>query len=167
MGTLIGSLEPSAATGGSITLPIPADLKTGTYYVRMTMSKEEEVNDLYLAEDAGGSAFNFDWTNANQPDQPDNVAIENAGNLMLKVNIADDQDSARYDGYLVNVYEKDGGDLILTDLTGLSFAKGADILVGGNYAGTNGTTYGLTAGKDYVVGVTAYKNINRRTMKLC
>ncbi len=160
MGTLIGSLEPSAATGGSITLPIPADLKTGTYYVRMTMSKEEEVNDLYLAEDAGGSAFNFDWTNANQPDQPDNVAIENAGNLMLKVNIADDQDSARYDGYLVNVYEKDGDDLFLTDITGLSFEKGADILVGGTYTDMNGTTYGLTAGKNYVVGVTAYKNIN-------
>ena len=79
---------------------------------------------------------------------------------MLKVNIADDQDSARYDGYLVNVYEKDGDDLFLTDITGLSFEKGADILVGGTYTDMNGTTYGLTAGKNYVVGVTAYKNIN-------
>ncbi len=160
MGTLIGSMEPSGATSGSITLPIPPDLKTGTYYVRMTMSKEEEVNDLCLARSGGGSDFTFTWTNVNQPDQPDNVVIENAGNLMFSVDVTDDQASGQYDGYLVNVYEKDGGDLFLTDLTGLSFAKGADILVGGTYIGTNGTTYGLTAGKDYVVGVTAYKNID-------
>ncbi len=160
MGTLIGSMEPSGATSGSITLPIPPDLKTGTYYVRMTMSKEEEVNDLYLARSGGGSDFTFTWTNVNQPDQPDNVVIENAGNLMFSVDVTDDQASGQYDGYLVNVYEKDGGDLLLTDLTGLSFAKGADILVGGTYIGANGTTYGLTAGKDYVVGFTAYKNID-------
>ncbi len=169
MGVHIGSAS-SFDDGGSTMLTLPGDLKSGTYYVRMLAQNafddpEDTIHSLVLAT-SGGNAYTFDHVNANQPDEPGGVSIANAGNLMYDVTVIPPTND--FDGYLVSVYESDGeGGLVPTDLSGLEFEKEEPILAGGSYqaadAEGNLTDFGLTAGKEYCVGVTAYRTMNAGT----
>ncbi len=100
-------------------LPIPEQLASGTYKVSLTLSDENICYDSY---DAGAVTV----LNRRAPGTIERVGMENCGDDKLKITV--DTGEEKFDGYLVEVYE-DGA---LAD-TGLYFAKGEEIIVGGRY----------------------------------
>ncbi len=157
---LINLIDSTAIADKSGTFLIPKDLKSGKYYLRAVYSKEDEVNGVIVNNTP------IVHTNINQPDDPTNVIIENAGDLAFGVNLTGTLDG---DGYLASVYEVDNDELKATDITNMTYEKNEkgelpDISIGGSYESIdkdgNTNIYGLTAGKSYKVGVTAYKYVD-------
>lgn len=138
----------------SATLAIPADVPTGSYYIRAVYSKSDEVNGVAFS----GSTVH--WTNSNTPGAASFTA-KAAGNLQYALTIPQD---ANTDGYLVTVYNADG---TVTDFQQVSYdaaASGSTVIhVGGRYtamdADGNTQEFGLTGGRTYTIGVTPYKKV--------
>ena len=157
---LISLTESTKIKAKSGIFPIPKDLKSGTYYLRAVYSREDEVNGVIVDDKV------INYVNNNQPSDPTNVTIENAGDLSFSVSLTDSLDG---DGYLASVYEVDNGELIGTDIMNMVFGKDEEgelpaISIGGSYESIdkdgNTSVYGLTAGKTYKVSVTAYKYVD-------
>ena len=139
----------------SATLAIPADVPTGSYYIRAVYSKSDEVNGVAFS----GSTVH--WTNSNTPGAASFTA-KAAGNLQYAVTIPQD---ANTDGYLVTIYNANG---TATDFQQVSYDAAASgntvIHVGGRYtamaADGNTQEFGLTGGRTYTIGVTPYKKVS-------
>jgi len=183
MGVLIGSIggtgsdgtpkAPPEALGQTASFALPANLPTGEYYVRMIVSKENEINQSITAT-SGDSVFSFGHVNENQPDAPGGVSLQNCGNNMLeiKVNIPP---AGSFDGYSVSVYERTAEGLVPTDFMNIIFEKDEEgnipeMLVGGRYSAYSEVggeilerTFGLEEGKQYIARVAAYKTIDNGT----
>ena len=138
----------------SASLAIPADVPSGSYYIRAVYSKSDEVNGVAFS----GSTVH--WTNSNTPGAASFTA-KAAGNLQYALTIPQD---ANTDGYLVTVYNADG---TVTDFQQVSYdaaASGSTVIhVGGRYtamdADGNTQEFGLTGGRAYTIGVTPYKKV--------
>lgn len=138
----------------SASLAIPADVPTGSYYIRAVYSKSDEVNGVVFS----GSTVH--WTNSNTPGTASFTA-KAAGNLQYALTILQD---ANTDGYLVTVYNANG---TATDFQQVSYdaaASGSTVIhVGGRYTAmdADGKTqeFGLTGGRTYTIGVTPYKKV--------
>ena len=139
----------------SASLTIPADVPTGSYYIRAVYSKSDEVNGVAFS----GSTVH--WTNSNTPGAASFTA-KAAGNLQYELTIPQ---GANTDGYLVTVYNADG---TVTDFQQVSYDAAASgntvIHVGGRYtamdADGNTQEFGLTGGRTYTIGVTPYKKVS-------
>ena len=140
----------------SATLAIPADVPTGSYYIRAVYSKSDEVNGVVFSQNK------VNWTNSNTPGAASFTA-KAAGNLQYALTILQ---AANTDGYLVTVYNADG---TVTDFQQVSYdaaASGSTVIhVGGSYQAADPQdsskvkTFGLTGGKIYTIGVTPYKKV--------
>lgn len=138
-------------------LTIPADVPTGSYYIRAVYSKSDEVNGVAFS----GSTVH--WTNSNTPGTASFTA-KAAGNLQYELTIPK---STNTDGYLVTVYNADG---TVTDFQQVSYdaaVSGSTVIhVGGSYQAADPQdsskvkTFGLTGGKTYTIGVTPYKKVS-------
>lgn len=139
----------------SATLAIPADVPTGSYYIRAVYSKSDEVNGVAFSQNK------VSWTNSNTPGAASFTA-KAAGNLQYALTILQD---ANTDGYLVTVYNANG---TATDFQQVSYdaaASGSTVIhVGGRYtamdADGNTQEFGLTGGRTYTIGVTPYKKVS-------
>ena len=156
IGKVDRDLGNTEGTSGSATLAIPADVPTGSYYIRGVYSKSDEVNGVVFSEDK------VSWTNSNTPGAASFTA-KAAGNLQYQLTIDPDGST---DGYLVTIYNNDE-DGTVTDFQNVSY-EAADsgntvINVGGRYtamdADGNTQEFGLTGGKTYTIGVTPYKTV--------
>ena len=154
-GRLIGIVEDKSVLSGTETsLPLPADLSSGEYYLRAVYSKEDEVNSVVC------SSSTVSYTNADMPGQAVISSAYPAGNLELGVDI-EQTDDEKTTGYLVTVYNEDGTP---TDIDGLTYNRNETgktvITIGGSYTGVdeNGAREqkGLAAGQKYKVGVKPY-----------
>lgn len=136
-------------------LTIPADVPTGSYYIRAVYSKSDEVNGVVFSQNK------VNWTNRNTPGAASFTA-KAAGNLQYELTIPH---STNTDGYLVTIYNADDG--TATDFQQVSYdaATGGStvINVGGRYtamdADGNTQEFGLTGGRSYIIGVTPYKKV--------
>ena len=155
-GYRIGVVDESTTLGNkSATLAVPADVPTGTYYIRAVYSKEDEVNGVVFSTDT------VIWEN---PDTPGTASFtaKAAGNLQYELTIDPD---TKTDGYLVTIYEADGK--TVTDFEQVSYEaaeSGSTVInVGGTYTAVdengNAKTFGLTGGQTYTIGVTPYKKV--------
>ena len=141
-------------TAKAKSLTIPADVPSGSYYIRAVYSKSDEVNGVAFS----GSTVH--WTNSNTPGAASFTA-KAAGNLQYELTIPQ---GANTDGYLVTVYNADG---TVTDFQQVSYdaaASGSTVIhVGGRYtamdADGNTQEFGLTGGRTYTIGVTPYKKV--------
>ena len=164
MGTLVATLggpdsaEAPLATGQTLEIELPPHLPSGAYYVRLNLSNAEQTNQTIAAK-VEDDVFSFTHHNLVQPDVPGGVTLENCGNSMFRVNIATPP-TASYDGYQISIYESTADGLLPTTFIGIPFAKEADgvlpeLVVGGSIYSTDGVSYGLIGGKDYVAKVSA------------
>lgn len=141
-------------TAQAKSLTIPADVPSGSYYIRAVYSKSDEVNGVAFSQSK------VSWTNSNTPGAASFTA-KAAGNLQYALTIPQD---ANTDGYLVTVYNADG---TTTDFQQVSYdaaASGSTVInVGGRYtamdADGNTQEFGLTGGKTYTIGVTPYQKV--------
>lgn len=162
-GYRLGVVEERSELGGkNKTLTIPADVPSGTYYLRAVYSKTDEINGVIF------SSTTVQWTNPATPHmaQPQVRAV---GNLQFELTL-DPTDQA--DGYLVSVYDGEGN---VTDFDQVSYEKaetGSTVLrVGGRFTAFTenqqsreaGTAFGLEGGKAYSIGVTPYKAVSLGT----
>ncbi len=158
-GYRIDAVESGLASG-SKTLTIPADVPSGSYYIRAVYSKTDEVNGVVF------STGTVKWENNNTPGTA-SFRTKTVGNLQYELTIPHDDNT---DGYLVTVYEKDAeGNWVATDFENVSYdAAGTGdtvIRVGGSYKSVtkdeNGKDidFGLTGGKSYIIGVTPYNTV--------
>lgn len=144
----------SSPSSQSASLAIPADVPTGSYYIRAVYSKSDEVNGVVFSQNK------VNWTNSNTPGAA-HFNAKAAGNLQYALTIPQD---ANTDGYLVTVYNADG---TVTDFQQVSYDAAASgntvIHVGGRYtamdADGNTQEFGLTGGRTYTIGVTPYKKV--------
>ena len=135
-------------------LTIPADVPTGSYYIRAVYSKSDEVNGVVFSQNK------VNWTNRNTPGAASFTA-KAAGNLQYELTIPH---STNTDGYLVTIYNADG---TATDFQQVSYdaaAGGSTVInVGGRYtamdADGNTQEFGLTGGRNYTIGVTPYQRV--------
>lgn len=153
-GYRIGAVDSDLGSK-SATLAIPADVPTGSYYIRAVYSKSDEVNGVVFSQNK------VNWTNSNTPGAA-HFNAKAAGNLQYALTIPQD---ANTDGYLVTVYNADG---TVTDFQQVSYdaaASGSTVIhVGGRYtamdADGNTQEFGLTGGRTYTIGVTPYKKVS-------
>ena len=141
----------------SALLAIPADVPTGSYYIRAVYSKSDEVIGVVFSQNK------VNWTNSNTPGAA-HFNAKAAGNLQYALTIPQD---ANTDGYLVTIYNADG---TATDFQQVSYdaaAGGSTVIhVGGRYQAADPQdsskvkTFGLTGGKTYTIGVTPYKKVS-------
>lgn len=141
-------------TAKAKSLTIPADVPSGSYYIRAVYSKSDEVNGVAFSKNK------VNWTNSNTPGAA-HFNAKAAGNLQYALTILQD---ANTDGYLVTVYNANG---TATDFQQVSYdaaASGSTVIhVGGRYtamdADGNTQEFGLTGGRTYTIGVTPYKKV--------
>ena len=155
-GYRVDEVNDTATLGTAKTKPltIPADVPTGSYYIRAVYSKSDEVNGVAFSQNK------VSWTNNNTPGAASFTA-KAAGNLQYELTIPQ---GANTDGYLVTVYNADG---TVTDFQQVSYdaATGGStvINVGGRYtamdADGNTQEFGLTGGRTYTIGVTPYQRV--------
>lgn len=148
--------DSATLSAKSKTFAIPADVPTGEYYIRAVYSKSDEVNGVKFSE----TKVNVENTNT-----PGTAVISEAapsGDLQIRLKVTD---GGNTDGYLVTVYDSEGN---ATDFEQVSFEKaesGSTVIdTGGSYTAVNPETgetssFGLTAGETYTVGVTPYKEV--------
>ncbi len=140
----------------SATLAIPADIPTGSYYIRAVYSKSDEANGVAFSNNK------VSWTNSNTPGAASFTA-KAAGNLQYALTIPQNTNT---NGYLVTIYNADG---TVTDFQQVSYdaaAGGSTVInVGGSYQAADPQdrskvkTFGLTGGRTYTIGVTPYKRV--------
>ena len=140
-------------TAKAKSLTIPADVPTGSYYIRAVYSKSDEVNGVVFSNDK------VSWTNTNTPGAASFTA-KAAGNLQYELTIPQNTNT---DGYLVTIYNADG---TATDFQQVSYdaaASGSTVInVGGSYQAADpqdssrAKTFGLIGGRSYIIGVTPY-----------
>jgi len=159
-------------TNGSGSFNIPADLPGGEYYLRAVYSKEGFVNGVAV------SSGTVTYNNANQPVDPAGVTVINGGDLIFNIALAGNTAASAADGYLVNVYEVNSENgLDATDITNMIIERDDEgnlpaIRAGGSYQATDSdgkpiidsdgkpVTRGLTGGKTYRIGITAFKYVD-------
>lgn len=141
-----------SAKAKSTDIAIPDKMASGEYGIKIVLSDE---NISYNSFDAGKVTI----TNNNAPKAAENVTIENCGDDKLKISA--DTSEENFDGYLVEVYE-DGK---LAD-TGLYFAKGEEIIVGGRYEMPVMDENGAPTGRSVPVGYTPGKEYSAK-VRLC
>ena len=157
---------------GSGSFSIPSSLPSGEYYLRAVYTKEGSVNGVVVSTAA------IALSNANQPADPSGVAIANGGDLAFNVTLSGNTGASSADGYLANVYQVNGqGGLDATDIMNMVFERDGEgnlppIRVGGRYlitdsegrpvTGSDGkpAARGLTGGRTYKVGITAFKYVD-------
>jgi len=140
-------------TAKAKSLTIPADVPTGSYYIRAVYSKSDEVNGVVFSNDK------VSWTNTNTPGAASFTA-KAAGNLQYELTIPQNTNT---DGYLVTIYNADG---TATDFQQVSYDaadSGSTVInVGGSYQAADpqdssrAKTFGLIGGRSYIIGVTPY-----------
>ena len=153
-GYRVGVVDSNPSSQSAL-LAIPADVPTGSYYIRAVYSKSDEVNGVVFSQNK------VNWTNSNTPGAASFTA-KAAGNLQYALTILQD---ANTDGYLVTVYNANG---TATDFQQVSYdaeASGSTVIhVGGRYtamdADGNTQEFGLTGGRTYTIGVTPYKKVS-------
>jgi len=150
----LGASEYPVADGQSLELSLPANLPSGSYYVRMLVSSEDTANQSIVAT-TDGNAFMFEHLNSLQPQIPGGITLENVGNNMFRLNIAEPP-LTDYDGYLVDIFENTAEGLVPTVFADIPFGKDEDITIGGTFISTDGQPYGLVSGKEYIAKVSAY-----------
>ena len=160
------------ATVQQIKGQIPDEMQTGKYYVRLVLQKEGEVYQSYFAQQSGKD-FMINYKNVNAPSEPKSTTLTNAGNNMLKINVVAQDEN--YDGYIVDIYEKQGSSWNLTGVSNQEFTKNEAILVGGQFqlavpentsSSALGTVnYGFNPGSTYKAVVTTYRTINNKTYR--
>ena len=140
-------------TAKAKSLTIPADVPSGSYYIRAVYSKSDEVNGVVFSNDK------VSWTNTNTPGAASFTA-KAAGNLQYELTIPQNTNT---DGYLVTIYNADG---TATDFQQVSYDaadSGSTVInVGGSYQAADpqdssrAKTFGLIGGRSYIIGVTPY-----------
>ena len=153
-GYRIGAVDSDLGSQSAL-LAIPADIPTGSYYIRAVYSKSDEVNGVAFSQNK------VSWTNSNTPGAASFTA-KAAGNLQYELTIPQNTNT---DSYLVTIYNADG---TVTDFQQVSYdaaAGGSTVInVGGRYtamdADGNTQEFGLTGGRTYTIGVTPYKKVS-------
>lgn len=155
-GYRVGVVDSNPSSQSAL-LAIPADIPTGSYYIRAVYSKSDEVNGVAFSQNK------VSWTNTNTPGTASFTA-KAAGNLQYELTIPK---STNTDGYLVTIYNANG---TVTDFQQVSYdaaASGSTVIhVGGSYQAADPQdsskvkTFGLTGGKTYTIGVTPYKKVS-------
>lgn len=150
---LIGKAE---GTGyDSIDITFPENMQSGDYILK-AVGKELDEDGNPVSSPAAESEFEYE--NPNQPKAVRDIDITTGGDYTIDVEIDEVKDA---EGYYTNIYEvsEDGTlkDTIFKDME----TQGAEFTVGGSYEAFDydseeTKTVGLEAGKDYVVGVSAY-----------
>ncbi|MDR2671316.1 MAG: S-layer homology domain-containing protein [Oscillospiraceae bacterium] len=162
-GVFLGAVtEKARLAAGSASFPLPDEAPSGSYRVRAVYSQPD------AASGAVESAGLVSVVNGHQPAAPAGVAAAPAGDMRLRVAVAN-ADTAGYDGCLVNVYEETPDGWTLTDVDAMPFEREEGVMeeiqVGGHYmdADENGNPLprGLRAGGVYRVGVTSYNKVDR------
>lgn len=154
-GTLIYKISDSTEISlGTVDFKLPDTLKSGSYYVKATAVKEGELCETAVTVDK------FDYNNANQPASPSSVVAVNGGDCKIDADIAGSEGA--YDGYLINIYEKQNdGSWILNEAGGIEYEKDNETMsVGGRYSYTDEqttVTKGIEPGKIYRLGVASYR----------
>ncbi len=137
------------APEAAVTLEYPANMPSGTYTIRAVGTTEDQTANP-IVEQTGVT-----YTNPNAPSAPGRVSASLGGDYTIDVQIT--APSGSYDGYLVTIYNADGTPTIYQNML---MDKDLSVLtVGGQYTTTvdgETITYGLEAGKQYTVGVSAY-----------
>ncbi|MBP1926529.1 hypothetical protein J2Z76_002398 [Sedimentibacter acidaminivorans] len=166
-GTLIYKTKDKVEIkSGTTGFDIPDSLETGTYHLKVTAIKEGE-----LCETAVSSGI-FSFENTKLPSPPASIFVTNGGDYQIDANVEEPKDS--FDGYRINIYEKNEDDLwVLSEAGGMSYKKDAQKLsAGGRYSYTyesedeNGdtktevVTRGLEPGRGYKLGVSTYREDN-------
>ena len=136
----------------AVTLEYPANMPSGTYTIRAVGTTEDQTANP-IVEQAGVT-----YTNPNAPSAPGRVSAALGGDYTIDVQVS--APAGSFDGYLVTIYNADGTPTIYQNML---MDKALSVLtVGGQYATTveNETiVYGLEAGKQYTVGVSAYNEV--------
>ena len=153
-GYRVGVVDSNPSSQSAL-LAIPADIPTGSYYIRAVYSKSDEVNGVAFSQNK------VSWTNSNTPGAASFTA-KAAGNLQYELTIPQNTNT---DSYLVTIYNADG---TVTDFQQVSYdaaASGSTVIhVGGRYtamdADGNTQEFGLTGGRTYTIGVTPYKKVS-------
>lgn len=156
-------------TSAFVELTYPNNLPSGEYTIKAVGIAMDETG-VEVANPIVETKITY--TNSNQPEAPTNVEAVLGGDYTIDVTPTASDD---FDGYYVTVYEKTGT-ILNTELTatiyqGLMMSKNDRVLtVGGQYEVpimdddgelTDETQIvGLEAKKNYVVGVSAYKQLD-------
>ncbi|MBO5035882.1 MAG: hypothetical protein J6D42_02225 [Clostridia bacterium] len=172
--------EISATDPSSTEIPLPTDLPSGEYGVRIVASKESD-NICSIVD----SVYSFTYVNPLQPEDPTVSNIKLGGDYTIDVDVQ--TNSGDIDGYRTNIYVKDGSEwLPVEDFNDVIVEKDGDsqtetLTLGGKYTTVSytdaegnpisyteaqndstsievKTTHSLEAGKTYRVGISAYKN---------
>lgn len=167
-GYSIGSITSGAAiTAKTVNIDIPAELPAGDYYLRAVYSKDEQLNGVIY------STAQYSVTNSNMPEDIGAPVIAPAGDLKYSVTIPETVD-VNTTGYQMTIYNEDGTETDITNLTYDRPASGAAIYeIGGSYispvrtdssdpdsAASGSVVAGLTGGKKYVISITPYKTMD-------
>lgn len=163
--------EQEITNSSSISVNIPsmgALAPSGEYYVTSFLmteksadvqseSGESETVTALVAIDSQQFDSPVSYTNSNQPNAPQNVSLELAGNEVMTAKWDAVTDA---DGYAVTIYQKDGNDWIDTDF-GYDLDKETTSINMALTVGGEETTKSknLSANETYKVGVSAYKTI--------
>jgi len=152
-GSLIYKIDNTIIASKTVSFTLPDNLESGSYYIKATAVKDGELCETAVTP---GS---FDFTNTNLPPHPTSVAAVNGGDYKIDANIAGPEET--YDGYLINIYEKEDTSWVLNEAGGIEYEKGTEKMsVGGSYSYTDGdttVTKGLKPGKVYKLGVKSYR----------
>ena len=164
---LIEEQEISDSSGISVTIPQSGALApTGEYYVTSFLMTEKEVDlngdgileKTLVAIDSQQFDTPISYTNSNQPDAPQNVSLELAGNEVMT---AEWTAVADVDGYAVRIYQKQSDGTFKDtgfgyDLDGNTTSIDMALTVGGEETAESPN---LSANETYKVSVSAYKTV--------
>lgn len=166
---LIDEREVENPAAISVNIPPTGALApTGSYYVTSFLMTEKSTTFTdengeaktvtgLVAIDNQQFTDLVSYTNTTQPNAPENVKLELAGNEVMTATWSEVQGA---DGYAVTIYRQDGNDWVDTgfgyDLDGNTKSIDMALTVGGT--GTEASP-NLSADKTYKVGVRAYKTI--------
>ena len=164
-----GVTDPFAGTERTVTLPLPLQMVSGEYTLRVVA---RDNNSRYYSE----ANAEFTYHNFRQPSAPNAVTAENAGDYKVAVSV--DAPVGTVDGYCFTAYDKDGNPvsgvtevLLYADGSVVSYnddgsvkdAPSSDVtdtfIIGGHYeyTGEDETVVtGLSAG-EYTIGVSSWK----------
>ena len=162
-----GITDSAVISSGNAALTVPAGVPAGEYLIRAVYSKEDQVNGIVH------SAAKTTVTNDFTPAKADMTEVTTCGDLKFSVTIAatDDENTS---GYSVAVYNEDGTEAAISDLTIEKAEDGPTVFeVGGSYtapvkteeddpeSAVSGTeAVGLEGGERYIISVTPYSLVD-------